>query len=320
MSHHRRLLTALACCAVLAAPAPSTAAPAAAPAPAPAPAAAPAPAPAAKPAAAAAASNRKPEAVLDDYAAAAGAAAWKKHKTLRMKREVEMKGLGIRGTDERWATSAGKLLTVINIPGMGTFRQGSNGKKRWAEDPINGLRMLTGSEEEQAKIDSTWGGEAQLKKLYKVTKLVEPPVAPPAGRRWECVEMVGKQIKALVACFDAETHLRVYQKGTHSTPQGDLPYTASFSDWREVDGVKVAFAEEMAAGPMSMQAKVVEVKFGEAIDAKQFDVPRAPAATPAGAAAPAAPAAGAAPAGAPPPASPAKPAAPAGSAPPAPKK
>ena len=87
---------------------------------------------------------RSAEAILDDYATAVGGeAAWKRHKNVRMKREVELKGMNMSGTDERYATSAGKALSVITLPGIGNFRQGSDGKVRWSEDPINGLRVLS---------------------------------------------------------------------------------------------------------------------------------------------------------------------------------
>jgi zinc protease len=218
---------------------------------------------------------RTADAILDDYAKAVGGEdAFKRHKTMHMKRQVELKGMNMSGTDERYATSAGKSLSIVSLPNIGSFRQGSDGKVRWSEDPINGLRVLAGAEDEEAKVESTWNAELQLKKLYEKVRVVPPPEPPPAGKKYECVELTPKLAQPAITCFDAQTHLRVYQKGTHATPQGEIPYTVKFSDWRDVEGVKMPFSEDTVAGPMNLSATVTEVKFDEKIDPKVFTLPK----------------------------------------------
>jgi hypothetical protein len=106
-------------------------------------------------------------------------------------------------------------------------------------------------------------------------RTVPAPEPAPAGKRYECVELTPKLAKPAITCFDAETHLRVLQKGTHATPQGEVPYTVKFGDWREVEGIKMPFLEETTAGPMNLGSKVTEVKFDEKIDPKLFVRPKA---------------------------------------------
>jgi hypothetical protein len=221
------------------------------------------------------AGDRSPRVILADYAAAIGGAqAWRRHRTVRIRREIEAKGMNIRGTETRYGTAAGKTLTITEIPGIGRFRQGSDGRVRWSEEPINGLRRLTGAEDEEAKLDATWDGEVRLVDLYDKVRAAQPPVAPPAGQRYECVELVPRAAAPAVACFDARTHLRVLQKGTRATPQGDTPYLVKFGDWREVGGMKMPYSEEMTAGPTTLVARVVEVALDEKLDSKLFAVPR----------------------------------------------
>jgi hypothetical protein len=252
---------------------------AAPPAPAPAPAA---PAPAAPAAAAAptpaapAAALRPAEAVLADYARAVGGEkAWKRHRSLYTKRSVAAKGMAINGTEEHYATAAGKSLTISAIPGMGRFRLGTDGTVRWADDPINGLRILTGVEDEEARIEATWNADLQLARSYAKVRSVPPPQPPPAGQRYECVELSPKVAPPAIACFDATTHLRVLQKGTRASPQGPVPYVTKLSDWREVQGIKLPWAEETTAGSLTMEAQVLEVKLDRPIDPKLFAVPKA---------------------------------------------
>jgi hypothetical protein len=218
---------------------------------------------------------RSPDAILDDYVQAVGGEeAWKRHKTVHMKRRIEVKGMQISGFEERYATSAGKSLSITTLTGMGSFRSGSDGKVAWSQDPINGLRVLAGAEAEEAKVDATWNAEVQLKKLYQKLRTVPSPEPPPVGRKYECIELVAKLAKPSVACFDVQTHLRTFQKGTHATPQGEVPYKVTFTDWRDAGGMKIPYGEEMAAGPMTLSAEVTEVKFDEKLDPKVFALPR----------------------------------------------
>src|SRR5205814_3172315 len=120
---------------------------------------------------------------------------------------------------------------------------------------------------EEAKVDATWNADLQLKRRYQTVRAVPPPEPAPAGRRYECVELVAKLAKPSIACFDAETHLRTYQKGAHASPLGDVPYKTVFSDWREVEGMKIPYSEEMVAGPVTLLAQVTELKFDVPIEA-----------------------------------------------------
>jgi len=235
---------------------------------------------------------RSPEEILADYVQAVGGAeAMNKLKSVHLKRRLEVKGMQFTGTEERSATATGQMLTVMEITGVTKARQGTDGKVQWSEDQIFGLRVLTGAEEEEARIDSTWNADLHLKELYQKLRSVPPPEPPPAGKSWECVEMTPKLGKPLVACFDAETHLRTMQKGVRATPQGETPVKASFSDWRTVKGLKMPYTEELSMGPIVMVAKVTELKFDERFPAKLFELPKAaraakPAAKPAAEAAP----------------------------------
>jgi hypothetical protein len=218
---------------------------------------------------------RPAQAVLADYARAIGGSkAWRRHKSIYLKRTISAKGMEIHGTEERYGTASGQSLSVSDIPGMGRFRQGSDGKVAWSEDPINGLRILSGVEDEEARIDAAWDGEVDLARSYQKVRSVAPPEPPPAGKRYECVELQPRSAPPAVTCFDAKTHLRVLHKGTRSSPQGAVPYIARFSDWRDVQGIKLPFSEETTAGPLTMEAQVQEVKLDPVIDATLFRVPR----------------------------------------------
>jgi hypothetical protein len=218
---------------------------------------------------------RNPDEILADYVKAIGGAdALNKIKSLHLKRKLEVKGMQFTGTEERSATAAGQLLVVMEITGVTKARQGTDGKVQWSDDQIFGLRILGGAEEEEARIDSTWNSDLHLKELYQKLRSVPPP-EPTGGRTWECVEMTPKLGKPATSCYDAETHLRTLQTGIRATPQGETPVRATFSDWRTVKGVKVPWIEELTMGPVTMIARVTELKFDEKFPPKLFALPKA---------------------------------------------
>jgi hypothetical protein len=235
-------------------------------------------APAPAPAAPAAVPARGADTILDDFANAVGKPALSQQKTLYMKRAVTVKAMGIEGTEERWANASGKYLLQMTLPGVGTMKSGSTGAgkagKRWSEDPINGLRILTGAEDEQARLESTWNAELQLKQLFTKRETQPPPAGAPKGPALECVRLTPKSAAPVTMCFDATTHLISYQEGKQPSPQGEVPYSVKFSDWREVQGVKRPHKEEMTVGPMSMEARLDKLEFGAKIEPARFQMPK----------------------------------------------
>jgi hypothetical protein len=262
------------------------------PTPAPTPAAAAPPPSAAATTAAQAAPTRSADAILADHVTALGGKdVLGKHQSLRVKRTIAIKGMGIEGTEERLAAKGDRFLSTTSIPGMGVVRVGSDGKTFWAEDPINGLRLLTGPEREQARLDGKWNAELQMKKLYKKITPVAAPANAPKDVALECLELVPAEGHPMTACFDAQTHQRIYQTGRQSTPQGEIPFEARFSEWKTFEGVSLPTLEETAAGPTTIEARVAEVKFNEKIDPAVFKLKKPAAAKPDGAKAKAASAA-----------------------------
>jgi hypothetical protein len=206
---------------------------------------------------------RSAQAILSDFVTAIGGAkALQRHKSMRMKRAVTVTGMGIEGTEERWGAAGNKFLVVMTMPGLATARQGSDGKVFWSEDPINGKRLQDGAEREQARLAAHWNAELNLDKLYKkITPIPAPKTAPKTAL--ECLEMTPAVGPAITYCFDAVTHLQVYQAGRQVGPQGEIPAEALFSEWRTYDGVKLPTVERTTAGPTSFESRVTEVKFDE---------------------------------------------------------
>jgi len=252
-----------ACCAAAPPPPAANAAanPAATPAPGPAPAL---PAPALN--------TRSPQAVLADAVqATGGVAAWNAHKTAHFKIETVFQGMGMGGTGDRFATREDKSMSVTEMTGLGTIREGTNGKVFWSQDPLQGLRMLEGAEREQARIEACWNPEMRAAELFAKLEVATEP--GPGGKPLECVIATPKVGAPIHNCYDPATHLQVLQTGIRATPQGDVPFRAIMRDWRSVGGIKLAFEAETQVGPLTLVVRIKNVTFDEPVDDKIFEPP-----------------------------------------------
>jgi hypothetical protein len=217
------------------------------------------------------AGERTAKVILADHVEAIGGAkALKRHKTLRLVRKVTVKGMGIEGTEERFATAENKFFSRTTIPGIGVVRTGSDGKTFWSEDPINGMRVLSGLEQEQARRDARWNAELHLAELYQTVNVVPPPTNAPAGAALECLELSSPKVPTLTLCFDKTTHQRVFQTGRQATPQGEIPFEARFSAWKTYGGISMPTVEETKAGPTTILITLSEVRFDEKLDPGLF--------------------------------------------------
>jgi hypothetical protein len=215
--------------------------------------------------------------LADAVTALGGQAAIEGHKTIRMKLDVTFQGMGIAGTVERVATNAGKMLVTTDVPGNGTSREGTDGSVFWADDPINGLRAVTGAEAELLRIDASFCPEAHATELYKSVEVAADKGAD--GAPLECLILTPREGSAMTNCYDAKTHLQVTQKGTHTTPQGESPFTTTLKDYRDVGGVKIAYGMDTKEGPFTFTMRVTEVKLDVPLDDKTFEMPRTDAAS-----------------------------------------
>jgi len=75
--------------------------------------------------------------------------------------------------------------------------------------------------------------------------------------------------------FDAETGLLVRRTTSTTTPVGTIPEQVDFSDYRDVDGMKVPFTIRVSTvdPTYSVVRKFTEIKLNVPIDAKRFNKP-----------------------------------------------
>jgi outer membrane lipoprotein-sorting protein len=207
--------------------------------------------------------------ILEKYVTGAGGrAAIEKITSINAKGTIEIPDVNISGTVELIQKAPDKALTIVDLAGVGTQREGFDGTTGWSDDPANGFRQKDGVELAEAKRAATFGRELKMKALYP--KMAVKGAEKVDGKDAYLVEAtpdVGTPVKLY---FDAATGLLVRQVAMRQMPQGPLEVEVTFGDFRVVDGVKRAFMIRQATTAFTATIHLTEVKQNLPIDDAVF--------------------------------------------------
>jgi hypothetical protein len=203
--------------------------------------------------------------------AVGGRAAWNKLESRVSMGTIEVKSMNLAGTIVIHEKAPDKILTIIVMAGS-AYREGFDGKVGWADDPADGLREQTGLELEEAKRQGDFYSPFDLRDHYsKITmlgteKLGERNTYVLGGTLAE-----GGQPDKLY--FDAETGLPARLISLHHGPDGTTQIQEDFSDYREVDGVKLPFKISQAGSESAFTVQISEVHHNVPLEAGEFSKP-----------------------------------------------
>jgi outer membrane lipoprotein-sorting protein len=211
--------------------------------------------------------------VLEKYAQAIGGqAAYEKVTTRIMKGSVEIPDDNATGTAEVYAKAPGSYRSTMNFPGYGVIEAGVDGEKGWERNPDAGLRAMSRADLEFAKRDHHFYRELRLKELYP--KMEMAAAMEVNGRSAYVITATPAGGPAEKFYFDAQNGLLVkhdYERVT--LEDGIVQYEVFYSDYREVDGIKVPYAIEQRTPDSTMILKFVEVRNNAPVEDALFQKP-----------------------------------------------
>jgi hypothetical protein len=220
------------------------------------------------------------EVIEKSIAAMGGRAAMEKIKTRTMSGDIVLTTPAgdIPGTVEITNAAPNKSRTVIKADlsafGAGplVIDQRFDGATGFVSDSLQGNRDITGDQLDTMKASSFPHPFLTYKTQGIAVKLVGKK--PVAGR--DAFELVfeppaGKPIRQLV---DAETFLPAQSIVKATLPQvGEIEQTATVSDFRDVDGVKVPFKLQVTSPATGFTMTFTKIVNNVAVDEKSFAKP-----------------------------------------------
>lgn len=200
------------------------------------------------------------DAVLTRYVAAIGGRDAQAKITSRVsKGRVDVPGVSFGGKLEVYAKAPNKSLTVMDVEPTGLVKQGFDGRAGW-NLPGNGANGI----ERAALVDVDFYREIKLRELYTRIKLLGK--VKEGFREAYLVEAVPRSGAAESLYFDVESGLLLRRDITRQTSKGSVRTEVYFSDWRDVDGVKVPFKMMQALPNMKFVITLDDVKQNVAVD------------------------------------------------------
>ena len=210
------------------------------------------------------------DAILEKYVAAIGGREAQKKITSRVsKGRVDVPGVSFGGKLETFEKAPNKSLSIMDIEPMGLIKQGFDGRTSWNFSQ-NGLESATEADR-AIMVDADFYREIKLKELYKRMKLVGKEKE--GFRQVYVVEAVPARGYADRFYFDVDSGLLVRRDLTRPTAKGPRRAEIYFSDWREVDGVKLPFRMTHSMPTMKFVTTLEEVKHNVPVDDAIFRRP-----------------------------------------------
>lgn len=184
---------------------------------------------------------------------------------------IDMVGQNIHGDLEIWWKGGDFFMEQV-VPGIGTMRAGKQGEEIWSDDPIHGLRRLSGVEAEQHAWASSLLLAAEWKRYFQSAKTIAARQVD--GHTVHDVELSAPSGLRVVMSFDADSGLQVGQSFEQVTPMGKQPFEVRFEDYREVEGIKLAYRQVIDAKVQRVVQVITEVRLNAPVDAAKLAYPR----------------------------------------------
>jgi hypothetical protein len=184
--------------------------------------------------------------------------------------ELVVQGQNITGAMKLW-WKAGDFYTEQNMVGIGTVRAGKQGDVIWSEDPISGLRRLTGAEAAQQAWASSPSLAAHWQRYFEKAETIgEREVG---GKKAYDVQLVAKDGATVTLTFDAESGLQLAQSFDQVTPMGKMPISVELKDYREVGGLKLPYLQVTDAKLAKATQTLTKIELGAVVDTAKFAMP-----------------------------------------------
>ena len=210
-------------------------------------------------------------ALLDDVVAARGGAEqFAAMKTYYSETEIDAAALGLSGSGKTWWRD-GDFYGEMFIPGSGETRMGGQGGAFWMQDPTHGLRRVVGAEAEQISWSTSVCLACEWRRYFKEAKTTKVH-AVNAGEVAE-IALTSAQGDVVTLVVDMATKLPTAQRYNQQTPFGAIPVEVRFHDYRDVDGLKISFRQELKTSVSLLTSTTTRFDINAEVDATRFAMP-----------------------------------------------
>jgi photosynthetic reaction center cytochrome c subunit len=211
--------------------------------------------------------------VLDKYVQALGGTEALAKISSRIEKGT-LSGFGPRAFPvEIFAKATDKRVTVVHMPN-GEMFTAFDGQAGWLTGFGGHIQDMEGADLYAARLDADFQLAADATKLFRQVRMGKPEKVSDHDA-WVLMGITPGQ-PPVKLYFDKESGLLLRQLRYAQTPVGRYPTQVDYADFREVDGVKVAFRWTIARPGNSFTIQVDQIQQNVPVDDSKFAKPAAP--------------------------------------------
>lgn len=201
-----------------------------------------------------------------------GSAAVAKITTFAKTGTFEIPSRNMRAQAEMWRKAPDKELTVVHLPNGPQFAQGFDGSAGWEQRPGRPVvDDLTGDDLVRAKQAASFIPGLNLKQDFARTQVTGvEKIGDRDAYRVAASRAGGGQVRFY---FDTQSGLLLRLSQRIESPLGALPQDTNYSDYRDVNGVKVPFTVTVVRADDTSIFKWDQIQANGAIDDTRFEKP-----------------------------------------------
>ncbi|MGH7469026.1 MAG: hypothetical protein ACRENP_13810 [Longimicrobiales bacterium] len=222
---------------------------------------------------AAPATAQLPEAkqIVDRYIQAVGGAdAIRKNSSFHTLGKFEMPAQGMTGSVESW-NAEGKLLSVVEIPGIGSIRTGYDGATAWQIHPLTGATVMSGRMLDQTKQQADLAALLTPEKYIKTLETVEKTTFD--GKEAFKVKLVLHNGEEYFEFYDASNYLNIGSIRKIESAMGPIEATTTIVEYQKFGGLMVPAKMKQGAMGVEQIVTITKVEFAP-VPATTFELPK----------------------------------------------
>lgn len=214
----------------------------------------------------------KAEEILNKFVEVTGGkAAYEKVHNESWSGTFELVGKGIKGNATSYRAEPNRSVTTIDLQGIGTIVEGTDGETAWSNSSLQGPRIKQGDERAIAIREATFRGPIYWQKLFKSVEVTG--VEDVDGQACYKVIATPNEGKPQTEFYDKKTNLMVKMVMTVPSPMGEIPAETTLADYKEQNGLLSPRTLHQKALGQEFLITIENVKYNIDIPAGSFDMP-----------------------------------------------
>jgi zinc protease len=216
--------------------------------------------------------DRKAEKILHEFVEATGGEkAIANIESLISKSQLEFVESGLVLKREIFETCANQCFIKVNSPQTGDIYRGYDGNQCWEKRQAE-VRNIAGQEKQSFLNNSAFLRFAGWKKFLASYKYAElKNVAGTEMHKIDVITIFGAKESWY---FKASDKLLVRMEEPLEMPEGPATVITTYTDYREVNGVKISFAQTISMPGQTREISFSEIKANREIDPHLFSLPK----------------------------------------------